>query len=176
MAQNKELDFHDGIATSKSGGANALFKGGGILPTNAVRISDEVPFVLNSGVVQDAVNSSKLQIALVNVESVGSKYALLTTTAGLGTSLTASAPAAASVGVASAQALAANTSRRGLVLTNTSANQISVAFGATAVLASGITLNANGGTFVMDSGTFSSAAVNAIAAGAASNLAIQEFT
>lgn len=88
----------------------------------------------------------------------------------------ASAPTAASVGVASAQALAANPNRTGLVLVNTSANTISIAFdGNAAVLNSGITLNPNGGTFVMDDDTFTQKAVNAIAGGATSNLAIQEF-
>jgi hypothetical protein len=43
------------------------------------------------------------------------------------------------------------------------------------VLNSGITLSANGGSFVMDEYTFATGAINAIAGGAASNLAIQEF-
>lgn len=89
--------------------------------------------------------------------------------------LTASSPTAASVGVATGQAVAANASRKGLVLVNTSANNISLGFGAAAVLNSGITLMPNGGTFVMDQYTHSTAVVNAIAGGAASNLAIQEY-
>lgn len=92
-------------------------------------------------------------------------------------STTGSAPTAASVGIASAAAVAANANRKGLVLVNTSANSISIAFGANAaILNSGITLNPTGGTFVMDTFTFSTAAINAIAGGAASNLAIQEMT
>ena len=88
----------------------------------------------------------------------------------------ASAPIAASVGVASAQAVAANPNRTGLILVNTSANAISISFdGNAAVLNSGITLNPNGGTFVMDEFTFTTKAINAIAGGAASNLAVQEF-
>ena len=86
-----------------------------------------------------------------------------------------SAPTAATVGVASASALAANPNRTGLVLVNTSSNVISIAFGNAAILNSGITLNANGGVFVMDEFTFSTQQVFAIAAGASSNLAIQEF-
>lgn len=92
------------------------------------------------------------------------------------TALTASAPTAATVGVASAQAVAAAATRKGLVLVNTSANTISLGFGATAVLGSGITLNASGGTFVMDEFTFHVGAVNAIASAASSNLAVQEYT
>lgn len=92
------------------------------------------------------------------------------------TAITASAPTASSVGVASAQAVASNSNRKGLVLTNTSANYISLAFGANAaVLYSGITLNPGGGVFVMDEYLYTTAAVNAIASGAASNLGIQEF-
>lgn len=88
--------------------------------------------------------------------------------------LTPSAPAAATVGVTSAQAVAAAATRKGLVLTNTSANYISLGFGSTAVLYSGITL-APYGTFVMDEYTFDVGAVNAIASAASSNLAIQEY-
>lgn len=92
-------------------------------------------------------------------------------------SSTASAPTFATVGIASAQAVPVNAGRKGLILINTSVNQISLAFGANpAVLNSGITLNANGGTFVMDAFTFTTALVNAIASAAGSNLAIQEFT
>ena len=91
--------------------------------------------------------------------------------------LTASAPAAASVGVASAEAVAANPSRKALVLINTSANRISLAFGTeAAVLNSGITLFPSGGTWTMGPETFTTSAINAIAGGAASNVAIQEWT
>lgn len=91
------------------------------------------------------------------------------------TDLTPAAPTAATVGVASAQAVAANASRRGLVLTNTSANRISLGFGATAVLDSGVTLFP-GGIFQMDMHLFDLGAVNAIASAASSNLAIQEYS
>lgn len=93
-----------------------------------------------------------------------------------GSTATASAPTSASVGVASAQAVASNTSRRGLVLINTSPNDISFGIGSAAVLNSGITIRRNGGVWEMDNFTFSTAAINAIAAGASSNLSIQEFT
>jgi hypothetical protein len=89
--------------------------------------------------------------------------------------LTASSPTAATVGTGSAQAVATNSNRKGLVLTNTSVNTISLGLGATAVLNSGITL-LPGSVFVMDEYTFSTAAINAIASAAASNLAIQEYT
>lgn len=90
--------------------------------------------------------------------------------------LTGSAPAAVSVGVASGVVLAANASRRGLVLTNTSTGIISLNIVAgTAVLKSGITLYP-GGVWVMDEYTFTTAAINGISSVAASNLAIQELT
>lgn len=94
----------------------------------------------------------------------------------LKSALIASAPAAASVGVVSAQAVAVNANRKGCLLVNTSLNYISIAFGANAaVLYSGITLNPSGGSFWMDAYSFSTEAINAIASGAASNLAVQEF-
>lgn len=88
--------------------------------------------------------------------------------------LTPSAPTAATVGVTSAQAVAAASTRKGLILTNTSSNYISLGFGSAAVLYSGITL-APYGTFTMDEYTFDTGAVNAIASAASSNLAIQEY-
>lgn len=92
------------------------------------------------------------------------------------TALTASAPAAVSVGVASTAAVAANANRKGLILVNTSAAYISLEFsGGTAVLYSGITLAPNG-SYNMGEYDFSTGAVNAIASIAASNLGIQEYT
>ena len=88
----------------------------------------------------------------------------------------AGAPTAVSVGVASTVVVERNAARRGLVLVNTSAARISLAFGGTAVLDSGITLYPNGGTFMMNEWSFSAVAVNAIASAPASNLAIEEFS
>ena len=89
--------------------------------------------------------------------------------------LAPSSPTAASVGVASAQVVAANANRKGLVLVNTSTARISLGFGAAAVLDSGITLYPQG-SFQMDIATFDLGAVNAIASAATSNLAIQEYS
>jgi len=89
--------------------------------------------------------------------------------------LSANAPAAVSVGVASGQVLAANTNRKGCLLVNTSVNYISLSFGAAAVLYSGITINPSGGSFWMDGYSFTTAEIRAIASGATSNLSVQEF-
>lgn len=90
------------------------------------------------------------------------------------TDLAPSAPAAVSVGVASGVAVAANASRKGLILTNTSTATISLGFGAAAVLNSGVTLYPSG-VFCMGEYDFDTGDINAIASAAASNLAIQEF-
>ena len=116
--------------------------------------------------------------AVTNADPAGDDYGLVIRVAGtIGTktALTASAPTAASVGVSSAQAVASNTSRKGLALVNTSNNVISLGFGATAVLNSGITLYP-GASWQMNEYTFHTGAINAIAGGASSNLAVQEFT
>lgn len=85
------------------------------------------------------------------------------------------APAAVAVGVASGLAVAANANRKGLILTNTSVNNISLGFGANAaVLNAGITIFP-ASRWEMNEYTYSQEAINAIAAGAASNLAIQEL-
>lgn len=92
------------------------------------------------------------------------------------TALTGSAPTAGSVGVASGALVAANASRKGLVLTNTSANTVSFGLdGNAAVLNSGITLRPQQ-SWTMTEYTFTTGAIAAIASGAASNVAIQELT
>lgn len=110
----------------------------------------------------------------------GNLQTLLTDTSGaLITSgrvpLTGSSPTFSTVGVTSAQVVASNANRHGLVLTNTSNNRISLGFGAAAVLNSGVTLYP-GGIYVMDAYTFNTGAVNAIASVASSNMSVQEFT
>lgn len=90
------------------------------------------------------------------------------------TDLTPSAPTTTSVGVASAQAVAAAATRKGLVLRNLSSNRISLGFGNTAVLDSGVTLYPRD-TFAMDDYDFDLGAVNAIASAAASPLSVQEY-
>lgn len=90
-------------------------------------------------------------------------------------SLSPVTPAATTVGVSSGTLVASNGSRKGLILTNTSANTVSLGFGAAAVLDHGITL-APGAVFRMDEYSFYSGAINAIASSASSNVAIQEFS
>jgi len=92
------------------------------------------------------------------------------------TALTASAPTQAAVGVASAVVVAGCGTRKGLILINTSSAYISLGFNCDAVLYNGVTLNPNGGTYVMDEYDFTTVLVKAIASAAASNLAIQEYT
>lgn len=91
------------------------------------------------------------------------------------TDLTPASPTAATVGTSSASVVSSNSSRTGLVLTNTSSNIISIGIGAAAVLNSGITLYP-GGHWEMDEYTFDTGQINAIASAGSSNLAIQEFS
>lgn len=89
--------------------------------------------------------------------------------------LTGSAPTQAQVNSsASAQLLAANTSRRGLVIVNVGGGTVSFGVGQTAVLQNGITLVQNG-VWEMDQYTFSTAAINGIAS-SSTFVAVQEFT
>lgn len=90
-------------------------------------------------------------------------------------SSTAASPTAVSVSTSSIQIVAANTARKGLVITNVSNNRISIAIGVTAVLNQGITLYP-GGIYVMDAFTYNLSAFNAVASAASSAVAIQEFS
>lgn len=89
--------------------------------------------------------------------------------------LTPGSPTSATVGIASAQAVASNANRKGLILTNLSNNKIFLGFGATAVINTGVALYP-GGSFEMDEYCFDTGAINAIASAASSTLAIQEYS
>jgi hypothetical protein len=91
------------------------------------------------------------------------------------TDLTPSAPATVAVGVASGSAVAANATRKGLILRNLSTARISLGFGSAAVLDSGVTLYPQD-IFGMDEYDFDLGVVNAIASAVASNMAIQEYS
>ena len=85
------------------------------------------------------------------------------------------APAAAVVALISAEVVAANSARKGLVLLNLSKKKISFGLeGAPAVLDSGITLLGNG-VWTMDKGNFTVGAITAIGEAVALDLGIQEF-
>jgi hypothetical protein len=160
----------NGSAIAVSGTVTAEIEGhaGGVL--DAVLGATKPANVLQVGG-NDGTNAYAIPMA-----SGGASVIVSGTVTPAKTSQSPSAPTQATVGASSALALASNSSRTGLVLVNTSANTISIAFGANAaVLNSGITLNPNGGTFVMDAFTFTTQAVNAIAGAASSNLAIQEL-
>jgi hypothetical protein len=83
------------------------------------------------------------------------------------------APATYAVTNGSAQAIAANPSRTGLVITNVGTVNVFFGCGATAVLNYGLCLAPNG-TWVMDRYTFYTGQINAICTGS-STLAIQEY-
>lgn len=157
----------------------AVLTGNGVTGTGSVRVtiaSDNTAFSVN------AVQSGTWNIGTVTTVTAVTAItnALPAGTNNIGkvtpnSANTASSPTATSVGVATASAVASNANRKGLVLVNTSSNTISLGFGASAVLNSGITLSPFG-SFTMDAFNFTTATVNAIASAASSNLAIQEFT
>lgn len=91
------------------------------------------------------------------------------------TPLTAAAPTQALISTASAQAVAVNSNRKGLVIQNLSANIVSLGVGATAEIFKGITLDPKM-YWVMDEYTFSTQVINAIAsAGTGNVVSVQEF-
>jgi len=94
-----------------------------------------------------------------------------------GQALTWAAPAAVSVGGANTAVLAADATRKRVILTNTTAAAtISLGFaGNNAVLLSGITLFPNGSCIVLN-GAEAKAEIEAIASVAASNLGVQVAT
>ena len=80
----------------------------------------------------------------------------------------------ATIGAASGLALAANVQRVNAVFVNDSSETIYLARGNAAVLNRGIRLNANGGSYEIDSSNLFLGDVYAIATGAASNMTVSE--
>jgi len=138
-----------------------------------LRLRNFVQPTLLIGAYQDSTTTIQ-PAAITAVDTGTSQVSLLTESADLPTP---AAPAAATVGVASAQAVAARTGRRYACLVNTSGNWIYLGIGANAaVVGSGIALSPNGGSYEMTAaaGNMHDLAINAIASAAGSNLAIQE--
>lgn len=169
-------DFYGGVKSSLPGGAAGLLKGGAILPTNALKVSEEIPLSLTAGVNADASNSSKGEVTLVDVVAAGSKYALLTaSTTSPAAALTPAAAATGAITAADSTPVSANLNRRGLVLVNKGLNGVWLAFGQAAAVDYGIWLAPSGGSFTMDAFTFTTAAVHAYGDGV-TTLGIQEFS
>jgi hypothetical protein len=89
--------------------------------------------------------------------------------------LTPSNVAQGTISTSSTVIVASNASRKGLTLVNTSNNAVSLAFGTTAVLNSGVVLNTYG-AFYMDEYSFSTASVAGISSGTGAILGVQEYT
>jgi len=90
--------------------------------------------------------------------------------------LTWAVPTFATITSSSSAATPANPLRRGLILVNDSSQDIylSLRAGSSAVVGSGIRLNANGGNYEMTNANLSLAVVNAIAAIGSNNLTVHE--
>ncbi len=112
---------------------------------------------------------------LVRIARVDANGALSFTESSTPTSLVAAAPATVAV-TTDAQILAGAATRAGLVIVNIGSKNVYLGLGATAVVNSGITLMAGGGTWVMDDRTFYTGAIRAIADTGGSTLSLQQFT
>lgn len=93
------------------------------------------------------------------------------------TGLTPGTATSATVGVSSSLIVASNAARKGLtlILLNSS-NTVSFGLGASAVLSTGITLTQLGSVWEMDALTFTTGDIYAIASGANTKVAVQEFS
>jgi len=122
------------------------------------------------------------QPAAINAVNIGTtalpRYAIITTNrVSVGSALTPAAAATGAITTADSTPVAANTNRRGLVICNAGIAGVYLSLDGNAAVASyGIYLAPNGGTWTMDTATFTTAAVHAITAAGTSTLSIQEFT
>ncbi len=137
---------------------------------SAVNIQDGGNTITVDGTVSANATLSAETTKVIGTVNISAAQTVATKTA-----LTPASPATYSLTASTAQALASNSSRKGLVVVNVSSNVVSLGLGANAVLNSGITLYP-GGTWSMDEYTFCTGAINAIASVASGVLGIQEFT
>jgi hypothetical protein len=105
-----------------------------------------------------------------NDQITGSNHAQITRTIQVITPLS---PVSASVTASDSVVLAANPSRKGVVVMNLGTVNVNFGCGTTAILNGGITLTPNG-TWVMDTFTYTTSALHAICS-SSSTLAIQEY-
>lgn len=150
----------NGILQCAIGGANQVRIRASLYTSGTV----SVQYNLGAG-------ASNVHVTNLNASAL---LATVTGTVSTKTALTPNAPFTVSVGVSSGVFLAANSSRKGLCIVNTSNATESFGLATTAVLNSGITLYP-GGTWCMDEFTYVTGAINAIAGAAASGAAGQEF-
>lgn len=143
-------------------------------PTETAPGTDTASSGLNGRLQRIAQNITSLITALGSPFQAGGSIGN-TTFAKTKTALTANAATTVTCGATTTVLLAANASRKGLVIVNTGVKDIFIGIGASAVLNQGIYLVANGGTWVMDDYTFTTQAINGITTSSTSNISIQEF-
>jgi len=110
---------------------------------------------------------------IVTVQGVTGGLPVATTSI---TALTPGTPTSVTSGLTSSVLVAANTARKGLVITNLSANHISLnLLNGTATLSAGITLYP-GWIWQMDNFTFTTNGITVVASAAGSTVSVQEFS
>jgi len=129
---------------------------------------------VNSGQAVNVTNGAGA--SAVNIQDGGNSITVDGSVSITSAALTASSPTVVTVTTGSTAVVALNASRKGLVLTNTGTKAVYFGIGTAAVLGSGIYLSAAGGVWVMDSNTFTTAAINGIVSAATTTVSIQEFT
>lgn len=158
--------------------------------TNVVHVDDNTGSLTIDNANLDVALSTRLKPAdtltgvttvgtITNVVHVDDNAGSLTVDGSISvtkTDLTPSAPTVAAIAITTGQAVAAAATRKGLILRNlsTSGQRISLGFGSSAVLDSGITLYPQD-VFCMEEYDFDTGAVNAISSAASGSLAIQEY-
>lgn len=160
--------------------------GTGSLSAKLRRVTDALGAAADAVAVQGAAGSisAKLRLATSQLNSLISGITALINTfvagnnigsvATVRTSLTA-AHSKVNVGTSTTVVLASAGTRKGCVITNVGANRVTLNFGGDAVLDTGLTLMP-GATFTMGEYDFSTAAINGIAATAATDVSVVQFT
>jgi hypothetical protein len=137
---------------SGSGGNASVGPNGSPIPSDSTLIGSED----SSGNLQPASVSNPVPVKNYPAASVGEAATNVT------------------ISTSSATVLAANSLRRGVNICNISFGTVSLAFGAAAVIYTGVTLGP-GGTFWMDDTDFTTQSITAISSQSNTTIAVQEF-
>ncbi len=171
-------------------GGSTVTKGAGAVAAGTQRITlgSDDPAVASLGIMDDWDESDRCKVNLIagqagvdgNSGATSAKtvrVTLATDVALPATILTSATPASTKItaGTSSSTLAASNSSRKTIVITNThNTNRVTMNFGSTAVLDTGITLMP-GGSYNMGTQDYFSGQINVIASGATTVLSVAEF-
>lgn len=180
MADAWPTPLYNGINGSTNGGANALLRGGGTMPTDALQFWRKIPFSMTCGLTYDPNNSNKGRVTMIDAGNLYDNWSSLIVSPVVSSewAATASPCATATIGAASATVLTGNTARTACRISNTHATQTLYLSldGNAAEIGKGVYIGPGQSWEMSTPGTLSLGTIKGISSGAGTVVAVQEWT